>query len=326
MINIKFMDEHQQNNSNDAPEETEISSPQYQLPEPLVPPVQSAFLALIAVFLLYQVGGSILTLAIFGFDFQKADINAVRLLTGAGQIVFILVPALIFAKFVFHDVTPIIRFRWPRAKDAGIFVIGLIILVPLLQSYLYLQNYVFQILADNNGVIKSIKEFLDVVDKFVEQTYSDLLKSNNIFETILIIFIVAVVPAACEEIFFRGFIQKSFEYRYKPYSAALLTAFFFGLYHFNPYGLVALVALGTYLGYAAYKSDSIAVPVLLHFLNNFIAIMAFFIFGNEEFMTSNVKTEEFSGQMISFGILIFIFVAFIAWVNKYYKNLQLNKE
>ncbi|MCB9248002.1 MAG: CPBP family intramembrane metalloprotease [Ignavibacteriales bacterium] len=50
------------------------------------------------------------------------------------------------------------------------------------------------------------------------------------------------------------------------------------MYHFNPYGLIPLILLGMYFGFAVYKSDSIIVAMILHFLNNFISIVAYFIF------------------------------------------------
>ncbi len=293
------------------------------LPEPTMPPVQAAFISLIAVFFLYQVGGSLLTILIFGMDFQNADVNAMRLLTAAGQILLILAPSLIFTKLVYQDVTIIIRFRIPPLKETGLFVLGLVIMIPLLESYLTLQEYVLNILAEHSGLFDSIKNFLDTVDKFVEQTYFELINPNNAFEMVLIVLIVSVVPAVCEEIFFRGFVLRSFEYKYKPIVAALITALFFGIYHFNPYGLIALIILGTYLGYATYKSNSIAVPMILHFINNFVAVTAFFIFGSEDFMEpSELGPENLPMVIAGFIILVIIFTGFIFAVNRYYNNVR----
>ena len=42
---------------------------------------------------------------------------------------------------------------------------------------------------------------------------------------------VAVTPAICEELAFRGFIQTSLEQRLKPITAILLTSFFFAVTH-----------------------------------------------------------------------------------------------
>jgi len=306
---------------------SEIEDENLSSPEPTMPPAQAAVFALISVFLLYQIGGSLLTLLIFGFDFQNADTNAIRLLTAGGQILLILAPTLIFAKLVYQDVTSVIRFKSTTIKELGIFILGLIILIPLLQTYLALQNQLTAWLSDHFEFFYTIKTFLDTLNEFIEATYSDLLRADGLSEAILIVFIVSVVPAVCEEIFFRGFVLKSFEYKYTPFVSALITALFFGLYHFNPYGLVALIVLGVYLGFATYKSDSIFIAMVLHFLNNFVAIMAFFIFGEEDFMETAVySSDALAGQFISFFALLCVFVVFIYYVKKYYTSLKTNKE
>ena len=51
----------------------------------------------------------------------------------------------------------IFRIRNPDWKELGLFTIGIIILTPLLQSFLYIQNH-FGILAKNSA-INSIKGF-----------------------------------------------------------------------------------------------------------------------------------------------------------------------
>ncbi len=302
------------------PENDEYNPP----PEinPIMSPLKAAFFAVFGVFFLYQIGGSLLMLLIFGMDFQNADINAVRLLTIGGQILLILLPALMLAKLVYEDVGTIIRFRYPSAKEIIIFVIGLVILTPLLQNFLYIQNYLFEIAAAKSSIFESIKSFFDTLDKYVEETYGSLIKADSIFEASFVVIVIAITPAICEEVFFRGFVQKSFEFRIKPFWAALITAIFFALYHFNPYGLIPLIVLGFYLGFASYVSNSIFIPVILHFLNNFFAVTLYFIFGEDE-LTSNTPSnfESLNFHFISFIILLILFIIFTVYVKKNYYKL-----
>lgn len=291
--------------------------------EPTMSPLAAAFTGLVVVFVLYQIGGSILTLLIFGLDIESANINAMRLMTIGGQILFILLPALMFAKLVYEDVGTIIRLKLPNLKEVGVFVLGLVLISPLLQSYLFIQNYLLNLLAENVYFVQKVKEILDTLDKLVTETYSELLRSTSIFEASFIVIVVAVVPAICEEIFFRGYVQKSFEYRLKPIWAALITAIFFAFYHFNPYGLVALFILGLFFGFSAYKSNSIFIPMILHFANNLIAVVTYFILGEEEFIQSEVSDPS----QIGFNIFLFIFflllfITYIIILNKYYRKIQ----
>jgi len=307
---------------NEEIENKEEEKPTNQL-KSTMPPATAAFFALAMVFLLYQFGGAILTLLVFGFDIENADINLLRLLTMGGQILLILLPSLLFARFVYEDISTVLRVKLPTKKEIGIFTLGFIIISPLLQNYLYLQNYLIDLTAQNVSIVKYIKDALDQLDKLLQSTYGELLSASNIFEATLVILVVALTPALCEEVFFRGFVQKSFEQKYKPYLAIIITAAFFGLYHFNPYGLVALIALGAYFGYAAYKSQSIFIPIILHFLNNFLAISIYLIWGSEELISSNVTASgSVLPQTISFVFLLAGFLFFLFYVNKNYNKFS----
>lgn len=290
---------------------------------PTMSPIAAAFIGLVFVFILYQIAGSLLTLLIFGFDLESANMNAMRLMTIAGQVLFILLPALILAKLIYEDVGTIIRFKLPNWKEILAFVIGLALLSPLLQSYLYIQTYIIEELAQHISIVHSIKEVLDSLDKLVTETYSELLRAESIFEGSFIIIVVAVVPAICEEVFFRGYVQKSFELSIKPVWAIILTALFFAMYHFNPYGLVALIALGVFFGFAAYKSGSIFIPMILHFLNNLLAVVMFFVLGVDEFMqVESTDPSEIGINIFLFIFFLVIFLGYIFVLRKQYHKLK----
>ncbi len=291
---------------------------------PMMNPVTAAFLALFGVFILYQVVGSLITLIIFGFKLENADTNAMRLMTMAGQFLFILLPAIWLAKAVYGDVSTVLRGRRiPPAKEFGFAIAGLAILTPLLQIFITLQNYVITHLAEHSALINSFKHFLDNMDKFVESSYLDILTTHNIFETSLVILVVAITPAICEEVFFRGFVQKSFELKLKPVWAISITSIFFALYHFNPYGLVSLFFLATFLGWFAYRGKSILLSMTIHFLNNLFAVVMYLIYGKDELISnpdvSNINIPEIIGE---FGFLLVLFIIFFIYVRNYYKNLE----
>jgi membrane protease YdiL (CAAX protease family) len=288
---------------------------------PKISPVLAAFIGLFGGFFLYQVVGGLLTLVIFGFDVQNAPINSLRLMTIAGQILFLLLPSLILAKTFYKDVTHVIRFYFPVWEEIFLFTIGLAILTPLMQYFLSIQNHYVTILSANSDFIHGIKSFLDRLNDLVDKTYGDLLTAKNALDGLFVVIVAAVVPAVCEEVMFRGFIQKSFEYKMKPFTAALVTAVFFGLYHFNPYALIPLIGLGLYFGFAAYKSGSIFVPISLHFINNFMAVIFYFIFGDDDVINSTVnKSFDLSSSLMIFCGLSVLFAGTIYWIKRYYSN------
>jgi len=304
------------NSENNDNYETEIN--------PTMPTGKAAFYGLILVFFLFQFGGGLLFLAIFGTDLSSANVNAMRLFNVAGQILFILAPAIILAKLVYVDkISPILRIKLPTIKEIAVFIVGLVIIIPLLQSFIYVQNYIIQQLAEAIPLVQYLKETADSLDKLMENSYGIILNANSIFEMIFVILVVSVTPAICEEVFFRGFTQKSLEYSMKPFWAILFTSFAFALYHFNPYGMIALTILAMYLGFTAFQSKSILIPIILHFINNFISIVSYYIWGNDELMnTSIVKPNEFTLHIFSFILLTALFFLFLFYVKKNYHKFQ----
>ncbi len=295
-------------------------------PYPLISPVAAAFLGLIGGFILYQFVGGLLTILIFGFDIEAAPVNGIRFVTIIGQILFIFLPAILFSKWIYGDVSKIISLKLPHWKELFLFVLGIIILTPLLQSYLYIQNYFFEQLAESAEFINSIKFLLDSLNELIEKTFGNLLRAANIVEMFLVIITISIIPAFCEEVMFRGFIQRSFGFRFKPLMAASLTAIFFALYHFNPYGLIPLAIIGFYLGFAAYSSQSLVIPIILHFLNNFFAVMLYFIIGDDELFKSNVSdAASLNANILYFFVLLFSFIILMFFIRNYYRNRKIKE-
>lgn len=294
---------------------------------PLLSPVAAAALGLIGGFFLYQFVGGLLTLIVFGFDIEGAPADSLRLMTMAGQILFILLPALLFSKWIYGDVSDIVSLKMPNWVEMFIFSAGILILTPLLQAYMFIQNFIIEHLASNYNFINNIKSFFDSLNALVEKTYGNLLQADSIIELLLVVLVIAAVPAVCEEVMFRGYIQRSLGFKLKPFWAALVTAIFFGFYHFNPYGLLPLICLGLYFGFAAYISDSLVVPILLHFLNNFGAVLLFYFVGDDQLVNSDITgSEELGSNIFLFVTLAILFTIIIIVIKKYYLKFKLVQE
>ena len=87
------------------------------------------------------------------------------------------------------------------------------------------------------------------------------------------LFVVAIMPAICEEIFFRGFLFTSFRGKKSVKGAILGSAILFAFMHIEFIKIVPITILGSALAYSVYKSGSIYVSMLIHFLNNGLAVV-----------------------------------------------------
>jgi membrane protease YdiL (CAAX protease family) len=158
----------------------------------------------------------------------------------------------------------------------------------------------------------------------IEKTFGNLIRADNFAEMILVVITISIVPAITEEVMFRGYIQRSFEFKIKPFWAAFITAVFFAAYHFNPYGIIPLAALGFYFGYAAYSSQSLIIPMTLHFLNNFFAVLLYFIIGDDELITSDVSdAAALNSNILYFFLTLFLFIVLMFFIKQYYKQKKL---
>lgn len=84
----------------------------------------------------------------------------------------------------------------------------------------------------------------------------------------------SLIPAFCEEWFFRGMLLRSLAKDWKPWMAIITTALLFGVFHILSNSAVSLdrflptMLIGILLGYIAWKSNSIWPSFVLHALHN----------------------------------------------------------
>ncbi|MGA2137632.1 MAG: tetratricopeptide repeat protein [Verrucomicrobiia bacterium] len=87
-----------------------------------------------------------------------------------------------------------------------------------------------------------------------------------------ILSIVMVGPIA-EEIIFRGLIYGALEKRVRVFGAMLISSFLFALAHLQVTHFIPIFCLGMALSWARWKSGSLGLPILLHVLNNGVALL-----------------------------------------------------
>jgi membrane protease YdiL (CAAX protease family) len=89
----------------------------------------------------------------------------------------------------------------------------------------------------------------------------------------VVILAVALAPAICEEVLFRGVLVRALATRFFPLVAVLLGALVFSLYHLRVVQLVPTFTLGLLFGYLALRADSALPGMLAHFVNNAVALV-----------------------------------------------------
>ena len=98
---------------------------------------------------------------------------------------------------------------------------------------------------------------------------------------VLAIFLVAVVPAVCEEFFCRGFLVKCFSRVKKEWALVTIVGVIFGVLHLDFYTFVPTALSGALLCFIALRTKSLIIPMLLHFGNNALAVALSFMSAKE---------------------------------------------
>jgi len=106
--------------------------------------------------------------------------------------------------------------------------------------------------------------------------------------------VIALLAALCEELFFRGLLQKTLSERINKHAAIWVTAFIFSAIHFQFYGFLPRMLLGAAFGYMVVWSGSLWLPILAHFINNAVGVIAFFIAKKQNltFDIENIGAEQ----------------------------------
>ena len=92
----------------------------------------------------------------------------------------------------------------------------------------------------------------------------------NVFYVLLV---VALTPAFCEELMFRGYLQRQVERRLGVVWSIVLVGLVFGLFHLRPTQVLPLATLGMYLGFSVWVTGSLWAGVLIHLMNNGLAVI-----------------------------------------------------
>jgi hypothetical protein len=131
--------------------------------------------------------------------------------------------------------------------------------------------FVISGIADFNNQLPGIGAFanLNELQETRNALLDVLLHSFFPLDVVVLVFTLAVVPAFCEEVFFRGLLLPFFGDWLKNHHAGVwISAILFTVLHFSVTQFLPILFMGVVLGYIFLWTRSIWAPVLVHFLNN----------------------------------------------------------
>lgn len=237
------------------------------------PPI-AAVVVLAGLFLVFQaVGGAAGALLLFlrgGVPQDLAQENLFAYITSEapevllignsiGQVLGLAVPVLLIVRLHTPDWRAYLRLGRPDAGVLGWSLVGWVGLVPIVQ----LLERLNRSLPLPDGIRTFDRRQMELVEQVLA---SDLGLALNLVA-------LAVVPAICEELLFRGYVQRNFERARGSVYGFLITGLVFAIYHLRLTQLLPLALLGIYLGYVLWRSRSVWTAAAVHFANNAFAVL-----------------------------------------------------
>lgn len=274
-------------------------------------PSAFAFTALAILFVLYQLVGGGITVLIIGSAVTPDNVMVSRLATMLAQIIFLLIPTLYLARRQNGSLKDVFAFRMPSFMEWFLALSGMLALMQVAETYLYLQSMI--------PLPEAIAPFIEQFKEAIDATFKMLLVAQSLPELLFVILVAAVTPAVCEELMFRGLIQRNFTLAYGGKIGFLYTGIIFALYHLNPFWLLPLIALGTYFSFLQYRSRSLWLPIAAHLINNGTATVGAFLFGATDETTPTIflgaESEPSMAAVLGTGAIFAML--FVMLLNQY---------
>jgi membrane protease YdiL (CAAX protease family) len=203
-----------------------------------------------------------------------SDIAFMKYLLIVQDISLLIIPSIIILKLMRPgSEAKLTEFRIPQLKEVILVVILAFCLFPItsftgkINSAMHLPDWL-------SGVEQWMIRQEDKSDNLIES----LIAAKTFPVLILNLFLIAVLPAAGEELIFRGVFQKIFYKLFRSGHLAIwFSAILFSTLHFQFFGFIPRLILGLVFGYLFFWSGTLWMPVVSHFVNNAFPVFLSYI-------------------------------------------------
>lgn len=262
-------------------------------------PVVVNFIVLAVLFFLYQIVGGVIAFFLAGGSITDENVVRHRWFQTLFQVLFLALPTLWLVGLHTGKISPMhqdnrayLGLNRSVSREVVVWgVLGAIVLNPFLS---YVGDVQVVLLSEGFGLKEEVRQWKKLFDDVVEK----LASAKSVGELVAVIGVMALTPAICEEVVFRGLVQRNFSRMMSASRAVVWTGVLFGVYHLNPIQTLPLIAIGIYISYLRQSSGALWLCVVAHFAFNFFSVLGIFIlnnsdwFGLSEAAVQLLKTSE----------------------------------
>ncbi len=199
---------------------------------------------------------SLILLFYVGQPSQLSDITRGLLTT---EILLVAGPPILLAWYFRYDLKRIFRLNIPKFSSVAWTILAAVSTWAIVVEVSALQNAIFPY----------PQTFLDAFEEIFRMFHTRGL--------VFSLAMMALLPAVCEEILFRGFILTGFQKNWGPAKSIIVTAVIFGLFHLSPYRYLPTTLLGILIGVVVIWTGSLWAGMLAHFVANMSSTVVFHV-------------------------------------------------
>ena len=149
------------------------------------------------------------------------------------------------------------------------------------------------------GIFRVVNMIIPAPQQLLERFSEDVIPKG--MPSWQLVLYVAVLPAICEELAFRGMLLSGLRRKFRPAALVLGIGIIFGLFHMTLYRIAPTAALGMVLTAIALLTGSVFPGMLLHAGNNAIGVI-----GGTRFSMEALHWQHFSAAAAIFALSIWI--------------------
>lgn len=207
--------------------------------------------------------------------------NLVRTFSIINQVAMFGAPALLFAVLITGQWWQFFQFhQFPKFYTVGLSILFLLSVFPLAQALLQFNKQL------------PLPDWAVSMESNLNDLIKGLLVMDTPIEFLFNVLAIALIPAICEELMFRGVIQQQLgKFTARPILAIWITAVIFSSVHGQFEGFLPRLLLGASLGYLYYWSGTLWVSIIAHAFNNGMQIAVLYFSNTQMQQVENLESQ-----------------------------------
>ena len=165
-------------------------------------------------------------------------------------------------------------------KFSGIAILLMLVALPAINLLSYWNQQM-----SLPAFLEPLEQWMKTSEESAKVLTEQFMHTTTFGGLIINLLLMAVLPAIGEELTFRGVLQRlfqgskvsEFQGSRVPHLAIWCSAILFSAIHLQFYGFIPRMLMGALFGYMLVWTGSLWIPILMHFTNNAMAVLLYFV-------------------------------------------------